>query len=73
MTPEQELAGTQLLRALNKCHRVGLAGGVYDRCFAIWPHESSIDLVDGHFFEDVDEYGRVLPTHMSLDGSQGEQ
>jgi hypothetical protein len=71
MTPEQERAATQLLRALNKCHAVGLAGGVFDRNFCIWPHESAIDLVDGHFFEDVEEYGRVLHTYMSLDGGAG--
>jgi hypothetical protein len=69
MTPEQEQAGTQLLRALNVCRAVGLAGGVFDGSFCIWPQH--IDPLAGEFFEVIEGQGRRLLSSMSLDGGAG--
>jgi hypothetical protein len=71
MNQEQVNACNQLTRALNKCHHAGLQGGVYDRCFCVWPRDTVIDFgVDG-FFETVVRTGTEISTDMSLDGGAG--
>lgn len=70
MNVEQERACTQLFRALNQCHKVGLEGGVYESRFCIWPKEVTPQEADD-FFEAVELFGEMLPSPMNLDGGAG--
>jgi len=69
MTSKQNVAATQLLKALNKCHKVGLAGGVFESTFYIWPKD--VDPHKGNFFEFIESCGMSLRSPMSLDGGSG--
>lgn len=69
MNRQQKQAATQLLRALNKCYAVGLAGGIYDGEFSVWPQDVDIELVDDQ--EDfIEEHGRALRSPMTLFGRE---
>lgn len=70
MNEEQEIACTQLFRALNRCHVVGLHGGVFDRRFAVWPKDIKPQESED-FWEEIEIHGQVLPSTMYLDGGAG--
>ena len=71
MTKEQERAAEKLRKALIEVGRLGLAGGVYDGNFCLFPlgqhPEHDID-----FFEGVEKVGIILYTPgVNLDGGAG--
>ena len=76
MNKEQIAAAKAVERALNKAGRTGLAGGVYDGAFCLWPSdkETCEYIVDGgsKFFDRVEEKGIMLFTlSIGLDGGAG--
>jgi len=76
MNEEQKKAVASLRRALNKCAKAKLSGGVFDTSFCIWPSEFDPEKLrnDGvyhDFFSAVDNVGEVLSCDMYLDGGAG--
>ena len=71
MTPEQIKAANSLQRALNKCGKTGLSGGVFGGHFCLWP-SGSMPMHTADFFESVEERGVILHTpEVILDGGAG--
>jgi hypothetical protein len=71
MNKEQFQASMQLTKALNRCHAVGLVGGVYEGKFCIWPKEEKPHEAPW-FFAAIDELGDMIETPMKLDGGAGD-
>ena len=74
MNVRQLKAVESLRKALDRCHRAGLTGGVYDMRFYVWPVECSSRVIDGpsrQFFDRANEFGLRLNSDMSLDGGAG--
>lgn len=72
MTQKQFSAIARLKKALDRCHAVGLQGGVYDGSFCLWPVEGVDPRDTENFFGAVDNYGMSLrEVKMSLDGGAG--
>lgn len=73
MTREQVLATQSLKRALNKCHSVGLRGGVFDNSFCLWPSSLQPDPREsgGRFFQVVLENGAIISSPINIDGGAG--
>ena len=73
MNNEQIKATESLQRALDKCHKTGLKGGVFDTSFCVWPsvHEPRNNVDGDDFFESVERYGKTINTEMFLDGGAG--
>lgn len=76
MDDEQKKAVGSLRRALNKCAKAGLSGGIFDTKFCVWPSKldpgmarSKGDYFD--FFEAVDDIGQQISCDMHLDGGAG--
>lgn len=73
MTKRQQQSATALELALERCHRAGLKGGVFDSSFCVWPIESPCPFESGsEFFDVIRKNGMILyRTSMSLDGGAG--
>ena len=76
MNHDQDKAIKSLTRALNKCAKYGLSGGVYDGSFCVWPSELDPERErnSGRYFdwfEAVDDRGKVISCNMHLDGGAG--
>ena len=59
-----------LEKALNRCHAVGLVGGLFDGNMLVWS-PAEVDPQEGDFFEIVDAIGGRVVTKMRLDGGAG--
>lgn len=71
MTPEQVKAANALKRALNKCGKAGLSGGVFSGHFCLWP-AGSMPMHTAEFGEFVEDRGVILDTpEIYLDGGAG--
>jgi hypothetical protein len=74
MNKRQAAAAESLRKALNRCAKAGLQGGVFDGSFCVWPEklEPSPFEMGAQFFDHVAEYGGNLwPVEMHLDGGAG--
>lgn len=73
MNKEQTAAVRSLVAALDKCAKAGLQGGVFDTSFCVWPEGAEPHPNDApEFFSGVENIGgKVLDTHMYLDGGAG--
>ena len=73
LNEEQLKAAKSLERALNKCGKVGLSGGVYDSSFILFDeNESREEVVESLFLNGEDERGvSLLTPEISLDGGAG--
>ncbi len=69
MTSSQRQAIAALKRGMTMCHQSGLAGGVYECNFCVWPKEH--DPHTGDFWQQVEEYGEVIHSPLHLDGGAG--
>lgn len=73
MNEAQQYAAMRLQSALAECRKVGLAGGVFDASFCVWPSANGSPFEHGDFFEGIQSLGgEVLNGHgMWLDGGAG--
>lgn len=76
MNEKQKRAAESLRKALIRCGKAGLSGGVYDGTFCIWPasrtEEQHPAESKGCFFAAVEEDGELLRQYdMILDGGAG--
>ena len=55
MNKQQMKAIKSLEKALDRCDKVGLKGGVFDSNFCVWSQKIDIDH-DNYFFAKVDKY-----------------
>jgi hypothetical protein len=71
---EQNAAIANLTKALDRCAKAGLMGGVYDRNFCVWPVGTyhPLEMKEFDFFEAVAHLGGdSIVTEMMLDGGAG--
>ncbi len=73
MTKKQLALATRLQKVLVKCHDAGLAGGVYEGSFYVWPQECTNVICNAQtgFFKLADLYGARIYSNMRLDGGSG--
>ena len=75
MNQKQRKAAESLRRALDKCHREGLAGGVYEYRMRVWPIEATEEIINGgpsrDFFNRANRLGVRIDSRMNLDGGSG--
>jgi len=71
VTRKQENAAASLKKALDRCHKAGLTGGVFDTAFCLWPYEFDPHSGGMAFFEVVSKNGKIVDTNMLLDGGAG--
>ncbi len=74
MTKKQLACAESLRKALDRCHKAGLRGGVYEYSLRVWPskgiqpHDAK---PESRFFEVVEEVGFSISSKMLLDGGSG--
>jgi hypothetical protein len=75
MNTKQRKAAESMRKALDRCHKAGLAGGVYEYAMYVWPIEVTDELIDGgpsrEFFDRAEILGLRLDSEMNLDGGSG--
>lgn len=73
---QQTRAAYAVAKALRRCAKVGLMGGVYDGNFCLWPTKIDHPADSGHrFFDVIREHGIILDSNdtgmTDLDGGAG--
>lgn len=72
LNKKQKKCSEAMFKLLERCHKAGLTGGVFDGCFCLWPKNEEHPAEAGNmFFEKVEEIGEVIHTQMVIDGGAG--